>query len=71
MDTLEIQVGSAKKLKARIDGPGWLEIDQGDQEISLNLVQALALAEFILANRHEMQSAYRRHCKGIANGRGN
>lgn len=37
----------------------------------MGLVQSLALAEFILANRSAMTEAYKRHCKGKANGRGN
>lgn len=70
MNNLKIQIGNAEELVAWTDGPGWLTMDQGDQEISIHFVQALALAEFILANKAEMQEAYKRHIKGKSNGRG-
>jgi len=64
MATMTIKVGNTEELVAFTDGPGYLTMDQGDHEISINLIQAIALAEFIIAHRAEMTEAYKRHLRG-------
>lgn len=71
MDSMKIQVGPGTEILVWADEHGRLSITQDGQEVSIHLVQAVALAEFILANKADMTKNYKRHCKGKANGRGN
>lgn len=71
MTTMKIKIGDLDEMTVFLDGPGYLTIGQGDHEISLSHVMAIALAEFIVAHQTEMLESHKRHLKGKANGRGN
>jgi hypothetical protein len=63
-DSISIKAGNSKKITAWADGPGYVVVDQGKQEIMMNAAQAIALADFIQANRTALIEARERHGRG-------
>lgn len=63
-DSISIKAGRGQKITAWTDGPGYVVVDQGRNEIMMNAAQAIALADFINANRAALIEARERHGRG-------
>lgn len=63
-DSIIIEASGNKKITAWTEGAGYLIVDQGKHEIMLNAAQAIALADFINANRSALIEARERHGRG-------
>ena len=63
-DSLIIKAGKSQKITAWAEQSGYVVVDQGKHEIMMNTAQAIALADFINANRSALIEARERHGRG-------